>query len=139
MKTLKQEYATTAFRFVEEVRDKNFKKDYLSRVKKLPSMITHNGLLTTLTFLYSKAKGDLENKADGVILRQLTEFLQSFEKKNSEQYKSDKEKIRGFIKELAEKTDSKGLLLYTKRALQLSQWLKRIAEGTFEGETSNEG
>ena len=81
----------------------------------------------------------MENKADGVILRQLTEFLQSFEKKNSEQYKSDKEKIRGFIKELAEETDFRGLLLHTKRALQLSQWLKRIAEGTFEGETSNEG
>jgi len=126
MRTLKQEYATTAFRFVEEVRDKKFKKEYLSRVKKLPSMITHNGLLTTLTFLYSKAKGDLENKADGVILRQLVEFLSDNE-----------ENVEGFIRKLAEETDFKKLLLYTKRALQLSQWLKRIAEGTLEGETSN--
>ncbi|RTZ58183.1 MAG: type III-B CRISPR module-associated protein Cmr5 [Gammaproteobacteria bacterium] len=126
MRTLKQEYATTAFRFVEEVRDKKFKKEYLSRVKKLPSMITHNGLLTTLTFLYSKAKGDLENKADGVILRQLVEFLSDNE-----------ENVEGFIRKLAEETDFKKLLLYTKRALQLSQWLKRIAEGTLEEETSN--
>jgi len=128
MRTLKQEYASIALKFVEEVRNKNFKKEYLSRVKKLPSMITHNGLLTALTFLYSKAKGNFNNNADGVILRHLVEFLSKRE-----------ENVEDFIKRLAEGTDSKGLLLYTKRALQLSQWLKRIAEGTLEEGTSNEG
>jgi len=127
MKTLKQEYASIAFKFVEEVKDKSYKKDYLSRIKKLPSMITHNGLLTTLTFLYSKAKGDFKKNADGVILKQLVEFLSDNE-----------ENVEGFIRKLAEKTNFKKLLLYTKRALQLSQWLKRIAEGTLEGETTNE-
>jgi len=141
MKTLKQQYASVAFTFVEKVKNTNnqkLQKDYLSRVKKLPSMITHNGLLTTLTFLFAKSKGNLENNADGVILKQLVCFLTN--------YPNQVENIKGcgnvnvcqFIGDLAE-TDFKSLILHTKRALELSQWLKRLAEGTFKEETSNEG
>jgi CRISPR/Cas system CMR-associated protein Cmr5 small subunit len=36
-----------------------------------------------------------------------------------------------FIRKLAEETDFKTLKLYTRRALNFSQWLKRLAEGTF--------
>jgi CRISPR-associated protein Cmr5 len=120
MKTLNQKYASVAFKYIEEVEKKpNLKKDYLSRVRKLPSMITHNGLLTTLTFLYSKAKGKTEASADGLLLKQLVKFLERTENESE------------FIRKLAEETDFKTLKLYTRRALNFSQWLKRLAEGTF--------
>ena len=88
-------------------------------------MITHNGLLTTVTFLYAKSKG--KETADGIILLQLVKFLK------------DSENVRAFIEELAN-IDAKRLMLYSKRALELSQWLKRLAEGTFgEGEGKDAG
>ena len=141
MKTLKQRYASVAFTFVEEVKNTNkqkLQKDYLSRVKKLPSMITHNGLLTTLTFLFAKSKGNLENNADGVILKQLVCFLTNYPNQVENIKSCDNVNVCQFIRDLA-KTDFKRLILHTKRALELSQWLKRLAEGTFKEETSNEG
>ena len=91
-------------------------------------MITHNGLLTTVTFLYAKSKG--KETADGIILLQLVKFL-----KDSE----DVEDEKAFIEKLAN-MDAKRLMLYSKRALELSQWLKRLAEGTFgEGEGKDAG
>jgi CRISPR-associated protein Cmr5 len=127
MQTLKQRYLKTALEYIQEIekKDAKFRENYLSRIRKLPSMITHNGLLTTVTFLYAKAKG--KENADGIILLQLVKFL-----KNSENAKA-------FIEELAN-IDANRLMLYSKRALELSQWLKRLAEGTFgEGEGKDAG
>ena len=127
MQTLKQRYLKTALEYIQEVekKDAKFRENYLSRIRKLPSMITHNGLLTTVTFLYAKSKG--KETADGIILLQLVKFLK------------DSENVRAFIEELAN-IDAKRLMLYSKRALELSQWLKRLAEGTFgEGEGKDAG
>ena len=127
MQTLKQRYLKTALEYIKEVekKDAKFRENYLSRIRKLPSMITHNGLLTTVTFLYAKSKG--KETADGIILLQLVKFLK------------DSENVRAFIEELAN-IDAKRLMLYSKRALELSQWLKRLAEGTFgEGEGKDAG
>ena len=142
-RTLKQQYASVAFTFVEEVKNTNkqkLQKDYLSRVKKLPSMITHNGLLTTLTFLFAKSKGNLENNADGVILKQLVCFLTNCSNQggNIKSCSCNNVDVCQFIRDLAE-TDFKRLILHTKRALELSQWLKRLAEGIFKEDSSNEG
>jgi len=130
MQTLKQRYLKTALEYIQEVekKDAKFRENYLSRIRKLPSMITHNGLLTTVTFLYAKSKG--KETADGIILLQLVKFL-----KDSE----DVEDEKAFIEKLAN-MDAKRLMLYSKRALELSQWLKRLAEGTFgEGEGKDAG
>jgi CRISPR-associated protein Cmr5 len=130
MQTLKQRYLKTALEYIQEVekKDAKFRENYLSRIRKLPSMITHNGLLTTVTFLYAKSKG--KENADGIILLQLVKFL-----KDSE----DVEDEKAFIEKLAN-IDAKRLMLYSKRALELSQWLKRLAEGTFgEGEGKDAG
>ena len=132
MKTVKQKYTKVALQFIEEVNNKNnpsLKEKYLSRMKKIPSMITHNGLMSTLTFLYSKAKGDLEKEADGIILRQLVQFLKNPFEEHPQ--KVDLNTIQNFIRDLAE-GDFKDLILHSKRAVELSQWLKRLAEGTFE-------
>ena len=134
-KTLTQEYALYAFECIKEVPD-NLKGKYLSRVKKLPAMITHNGLLTCLAFLYSKAKfnnGTASNE-NALILQQLVNWLTEKQKETSDITKED---ISGFIHNLAS-VDFQQLMLYSRRALTLSQWLKRLAEGEFENEDKEE-
>jgi CRISPR-associated protein Cmr5 len=127
-KTLTQEYALYAFECIKEIPE-NLKGKYLSRVKKLPAMITHNGLLTSLAFLYSKAKfeNNTASNESALVLKQLVNWLTGRQKKTSEITKED---ISKFIHTLAE-TNFQQLMLYSRRALTLSQWLKRLAEGEF--------
>jgi len=134
-KTLTQEYALYAYKCVMEV-PPNLKSKYLSRVKKLPAMITHNGLLTSLAFLYSKAKFDKEDKPSNesvLLLKQLVNWLEGKHKEISEISKED---ISRFIYTLAD-SDFQELMFHSRRALILSQWLKRLAEGEF-GDASEE-
>ncbi len=167
MRTINQKYGLVALRFIDELEEEVYravqkfseknnknleeekirtaieklKDNYLTKVRKLPSMITHNGLLTTLTFLYAKSEGKTECfvskegkincKAEGILLRQLVKFLKADNMdaiNNSSDIK--KEDVSSFLKELADK-DFKNLKLYTRKALNFSQWLKRLAEGTF--------
>jgi len=130
-RTLTQEYALYAYECIEEVKVLNLQSDYKTRVRKLPAMITHNGLLTTLTFLYSKAKFKNEKNenapnAEALLLKHIVFWLEP-DKKNS----IDKVGISLFIKKLA-KMDFQHLMLHSRRALTLAQWLKRLAEGEFE-------
>lgn len=138
-RTLTQEYALYAYKCIEEVKELNIQSDYKTRVRKLPAMITHNGLLTTLTFLYSKAKFKEDKKgsdkkapnAEALLLKHIVLWLE-FNKKTA----IDKQGISSFIEKLA-KTDFQHLMLHSKRALTLAQWLKRLAEGEF-GDAKNE-
>jgi len=159
-RTLTQEYALYAYKCIEEVkeRDEKIQEKYSSRVKKLPAMITHNGLLTTLAFLYSKAqfkneknektKTNEKNKkgeenenapnAEALLLSQIIFLLnkESLDKNDKEnENKVDKSEISSFIKKLAE-MDFQNLMLYSRKALTLAQWLKRLAEGEFEDATN---
>ena len=130
-RTLTQEYALYAYKCIKKVKELNLQSDYKTRVRRLPAMITHNGLLTTLTFLYSKAK--FKNKknenapnAEALLLKHIVAWLEYREPKEINQ-----QDISSFIKRLAE-TDFQHLMLYSRRALTLAQWLKRLAEGEFE-------
>ncbi len=132
MQTLNQRYAKEVFKLIEKVEgDSNLKKDFLPLVRKLPSRITHNGLLTTLAFLYSKADYDKKTQkptdAPAVVLSSLVSFLDGGEVKTD----TTKDKVQSFIKSLTE-TNFLKLMLYSQRALIFSQWLKRLAEGTFK-------
>ena len=130
-KTLTQEYALYAYGCIEKIKenDKKIQEKYSSRVKKLPAMITHNGLLTTLTFLYSKSEFDknrFPKNAESLLLQHIISWL-----KYGDYREITQQDISSFIKKLAE-TDFQHLMLYSRRALTLAQWLKRLAEGEFE-------
>jgi CRISPR-associated protein Cmr5 len=127
LKTLTQKYALYAFECIEEVKTKNIGSDYVSTVKKIPAMITHNGLLTTLTFLYSKS--DKEPKL--ILLNQIVYCLKNPSVTKPKELSKDD--IKDFIYQLA-KEDFQKLMFYSQKALTLSQWLKRLAEGEFGDE-----
>ncbi|NPA14857.1 MAG: type III-B CRISPR module-associated protein Cmr5 [Aquificae bacterium] len=132
MQTLNQRYAQEVFKLIEKVAENDkLKKDFLPLVRKLPSRITHNGLLTTLAFLYSKATFNKETQkptdAPAVVLSALVSFLKDGEVKTE----TTKDKVQSFIKSLTE-TNFLKLMLYSQKALTFSQWLKRLAEGTFK-------
>jgi len=130
MKLLSQEYAQKALEFVKKAEERGFGSDYLARARKLPATITHNGLLVTLSFLYSKAKFDSNDtkpkNADALLLVQLAGFLKG-SKLNG------KEECFKFLEDLAKK-DASEIMLLSKRALLLAQWIKRLAEGKFKEE-----
>jgi CRISPR-associated protein Cmr5 len=161
LKTLTQKYALYAFECINEVKkikNKKLERDYRSRVKRLPAMITHNGLLTTLAFLYSKAtfedeankknntskdiskeentnKGTKQSNSNvnefSLLLRHLIYWLKNPYATTPEEL--SKNDIKDFIYQLT-KEDFQKLMLHSQRALTLSQWLKRLTEGEFEDE-----
>jgi len=133
-KTLTQEYAYYAFHCIKEVAKEEFKEKYASRVKKLPTMITHNGLLTTLTFLYSKAKFDENSKPkdeNAFLLSHLVRWLKNNFENQGEYILISKDEIKEFLEKLTE-MDFQRLMVNSRRALTLAQWLKRLAEGEFK-------
>ncbi|MDQ7083103.1 MAG: type III-B CRISPR module-associated protein Cmr5 [Aquificota bacterium] len=56
VKSLERERMRIAYKSVMGVKGKDFESRYSTLAKRLPAMITHNGLLTTLAFLKSKGK-----------------------------------------------------------------------------------
>ncbi len=132
LKTKNQEMALYAFKCIQEIKDKGDKElenKYKSKARSLPSMITHNGLLTTLTFLYAKAQGknDKKDTAEKYLLIHIIVWLKKLENKDL-----DDEDIKCFLRHIA-KEDFRRLLIISKEALSISQWIKRIAEGELEG------
>ena len=131
-RTLTQEYALYAYdciKDIKKIKDKKIQEKYSSRVKKLPAMITHNGLLTTLTFLYSKSEFDknrFPKNAESLLLQHIISWL-----KYGKLEEIHKQEISSFIEDLAKK-HFQDLMLYSRRTLTLAQWLKRLAEGEFE-------
>ena len=152
LKTLNQLRAEYAYKCVEQVKNTNAASRYKSLAKKLPQMITYNGLLTTLAFLKSKAKykqekGKIEVNGDFFILAHLTLWLkrkspftqveECDEKKinNEKDLKKFETEINKFLEEVYKKWAASTLFLKTSEALAIAQWLKRIAEGELEDDS----
>ena len=133
MKSKVQELAQLAYECVKQVKDKanemdkinkkgkDFASKYLSYAKKLPSMIIYNGLLATVAFAKAKAK---KEDAWEKLLEHLKEFLRR------EGMNQDNKDLIEFLSEL----EVQEYRFITKRVLDFSLWLKRIAEGEIEDE-----
>lgn len=113
MKTYEQEMAKLAYDCVVKVKNEKFKNDYKSLVRRLPAMISNNGLLTTVAFL--KSKGKDQHKA---VLDHLSKWL----------IRDNKEDLLEFLLD----SEFSNYMYYTKQAIKFSIWLKRIAEGEIE-------
>ncbi|MFZ8859104.1 MAG: type III-B CRISPR module-associated protein Cmr5 [Thermocrinis sp.] len=146
MRSKVQELARLAYECVKQVKDeakkmdekgKDFASRYLSYTKKLPSMIIYNGLLTTVAFAKAKAKkastrakveeGEKVN-IEGLAWEKLLEHLKEFLRR--EGINQDNKDLIEFLS----KREVQEYRFITKRVLDFSLWLKRIAEGEIEDE-----
>jgi CRISPR-associated protein Cmr5 len=146
MRSKVQELAQLAYKCVKQVKDeaekmdkkgKDFASRYLSYAKKLPSMIIYNGLLTTVAFAKAKAKkasarakveeGEKVN-IEGLAWEKLLEHLKEFLRR--EGINQDNKDLIEFLSE----REVQEYRFITKRVLDFSLWLKRIAEGEIEDE-----
>ena len=121
MRSKVQKLAQLAYECVKEVKGKEFASKYLSYARKLPSMIIYNGLLTTVAFAKTKAK---KEDAWEKLLEHLKEFLRR------EGINQDNKDLIEFLSE----REVQEYRFITKRVLDFSLWLKRIAEGEIEDE-----
>jgi len=152
MKSKVQELAQLAYKCVKQVKDeakkmnkkgKDFGSKYLSYARKLPSMIIYNGLLTTVAFAKAKAKkastkveakeeekGKREQgeKVEALAWKMLLGHLEKF--LNEEGIKQENKDLIEFLSEL----EVQEYRFITKRVLDFSLWLKRVAEGEIEDE-----
>jgi CRISPR-associated protein, Cmr5 family len=119
MRSKVQELAQLAYECVKEVKGKDFASRYLAYARKLPSMIIYNGLLTTVAFAKAKAK---KEDAWDKLLGHLKEFLRR------EGINQDNKDLIEFLSKL----EVQEYRYITKRVLDFSLWLKRIAEGEIE-------
>ena len=133
-----------------EERSKYNQEKLLTLFRKLPSMIMHNGLVTTLVFLRSKSVSNKEIKEEGVVLYSLIYYLQQVkEHGNDSKYNQARDEVGGKLKNLSTRELEEEYKAYfqnlfkksfteyryeTKKALNIAQWLKRIAEGEIEDE-----
>jgi len=125
MRSKVQKLAQLAYKCVGGVKNEDFASKYLAYAKKLPSMIIYNGLLTTVAFAKTKAKkASIEGKAWKKLLEHIEEFL-----RNEGINLGGKDLIK-FLSEL----EVQEYRFITKRVLDFSLWLKRIAEGEIEDE-----
>jgi CRISPR-associated protein Cmr5 len=153
MRSKVQELAQLAYECVKQVKDKaneidkmnkkgkDFASKYLSYARKLPSMIIYNGLLTTVAFAKTKARkayakaevkeGEKDKKEKNIealawkmLLGHLEKFL------NEEGINQDNKDLIEFLSE----REVQEYRFITKRVLDFSLWLKRIAEGEIEDE-----
>ena len=120
MKSRVQEIALLAYNCVKEVKGKDFESKYSSHARKLPSMIVHNGVMTTLAFMKAKASSDEGWK---ILLSHVERYMREIENKESDNLL----KLFGEM-ELSE------YRLYTQKLLYFAQWLKRMAEGELKDE-----
>ena len=143
MRSKVQKLAQLAYECVKEVKGKEFASKYLAYARKLPSMIIYNGLLTTVAFAKAKAKkaftkaevkeekkGEREKgeKVEALAWKMLLGHLEKF--LNEEGIKQEN---KDFIEFLSER-EIQEYRFITKRVLDFSLWLKRIAEGEIEDE-----
>jgi len=125
MRSKVQKLAQLAYECVGGVKNEDFASKYLAYAKKLPSMIIYNGLLTTVAFAKTKAKkASIEGKAWKMLLGHLEKFL------SEEGIKQENKDLIKFLSEL----EVQEYRYITKRVLDFSLWLKRVAEGEIEDE-----
>lgn len=125
MKSRVQGIAGFAYNCIAEVKNKEIESQYSSYVRKLPSMITHNGLLTTVAFIKSKAS---RNEAWETVKSHIERYLKEIEGKS----------INGELVKFFAEMELSEYRLYTKKLLFFAEWLKRIAEGELKYEGDKE-
>lgn len=125
MKMKEQIRAGKAYSFVEEVKNTkdSIEGKYKSLAKKLPQMITQNGLLSTLSFLKSKGKGEHE-----LLLKHICEYLAEELSLGKKDYDSLKEKLLNMNLEK--------YMFISWEAIYFTIWLKRIAEGELKDDNT---
>ena len=102
----------------------DYVSDYLSFAKRLPQLIVFNGLIPTLAYCKSK------KKAKGQIYTDLSEILERIGFEDYRNWKGEGTKLLEFLIEM----DSRILYLATEQALEVANWLKRLAEAEHEEE-----
>ena len=141
MRSKVQKLAQLAYECVKEVKGKEFASKYLAYARKLPSMIIYNGLLTTVAFAKTKARkayakaevkeGEKDKKEKNIEVLAWKILLEHLEKfLNEEGIKQDNKDLIQFLSEL----EVQEYRFITKRVLDFSLWLKRVAEGEIEDE-----
>ncbi|MEJ5339889.1 MAG: type III-B CRISPR module-associated protein Cmr5 [Aquificaceae bacterium] len=123
MKSRLQQVAGLAYECVKGVKGKGFEGKYASHARKLPSMIVHNGLLTTCAFIRAKAKDDGWQEIENHIKL----YLEKMEGK----------KVDSLVEFFAG-LDFAQYRLYTQKILYFAQWLKRLAEGELKYEAEQD-
>ncbi len=123
MKSRLQQVAHLAYKCVLEVKGKGFEGRYSSHARKLPSMIVHNGLLTTCAFIRAKQRNKQKDEEWKEIEKHLKTYLKEMEGKEVEN-----------LVEFFSSLDFAQYRLYTQKILYFAQWLKRIAEGELKYE-----
>ncbi len=105
---------------LEESEDKKLHKSYATIVHKLPAMILQNGLPQATGFLLSKAPS--ENAHEALLNHLLATF-----KKIDDDFVGVKD-ITEFHKKIIG-SDLKQIMRYTRKALEISGWLRRYVQG----------
>jgi len=108
-KTLNQERAEFALKKVRDI--KSDKEKYASNAKKLPALITTNGLIPTLAFL--KSKEEIKPLYDT-----MNEWLKS------KGFSKDDKDVLEYLLDC----DFSTLRLATMEAIAFANWLKRMVE-----------
>lgn len=122
IKSIEQEIAKFCFDQISRYKSKlENKSDELSKfksdIRRLPAMITNNGLLATMAF-YKKTNKDVYNIINGWF---------SYKHQNID-----------LIVYLTNDVDYEGLLFKTYEVLKLADWLKRIVEVEIKDEKTTE-
>jgi len=111
--------------------DKNFKSEYRSHVKKIPTMILSNGLGQTLAFIKSKSK---KGNAYELIYKQLMDYMKSEHTSRINMPNGEDDLTKWVIN-----VDSSTYRYITQEILAFLNWLRRFAEGLIkEKEDANE-
>ena len=125
MQNSEQQRMKKAYKYVCIAKEEEkIESKYAALAKRLPSMIVHNGLITTIVFLKSKEKN--EEGATKLLLSQLVEYL-SKELKTENKYDAVITKLHNI--------DLIDYIRISNEMVAFSTWLKRIAEGEIEDES----
>ncbi len=122
IKSIEQEIAQFCFNEISSYKRKLKDKDELlkfkSDIRRLPAMITNNGLLATMAF-YKKTNEDVYNIINSWF---------SYKRQNID-----------LIEYLTNDVDYEELIFKTYEVLKLANWLKRIVEVEIKDEKTPEG
>ena len=131
VQTMEQARSREAFDNVESVKGQPYKKEYRSRAREFPSMVLANGLLQTMSFLFSKSDKDKGCK-------NIAEHIRGWIKSAIEREWLEQPVQPYSVKDVSEtikwlsSLDIRSYLAVTNEVMSFSPWLKRFAEGMIE-------
>lgn len=133
MSAAQDELARKAFEGVKAVReldDKGVKLAgrFKTLARKLPAMLQKNGLGQTIAFLYSKAKGEQLQGAEGQLLKLLNQLLLLRDKQAT--LRDPMERV--LLMSPAQYRHN------TQQAMVASTWIKRFAEGLIDSDVEED-